>query len=353
MKIVVVTVYNSHNSGSFLQAYCTMRVLQSMGHDVAFLLRPIEGSSHDRKEVAKTFFRNLTRLKFRRAFNSWRMWRVYEALQRPLQIVSVDSDFYKEADCVVIGSDTLWNFSSNYFSRYASMYLGDEFVGKRVITYATSAANTPSERFASVVERFGGLDNVATILVRDSHTRQLVADATGRDANVVADPTLIASQEMLDKFKSVIKCRRPYLLLYFFGKMPQNLQEKIQRYAADNCLEIVSMPSVRQWCNYSIMSSPQNMISYFASAAAVVTNTFHGTAFSLIYGKPFAVYDEGKNKVADLLATYGESDRLFAATSNIDDILSRENAVVSSGRFDAVRNQSLNSLIAALKNETD
>ncbi len=350
MKILIVTVYNSHNSGSFLQAYALKSVLTDMGYEVRFLERDILGSSHDLTVVAKTSLRCFLHGHITQSINVIRQWFIYEKLQRSFLIEKQNSDYYHNADVIVLGSDTIWNFMSSYFLQNASTYLGAKFDGKRVITYAASVGNTPLQTFSEVVSRNKGLSNVETILVRDTHTFNLV-EALGRTALQVTDPTLIAQKECFNVFFKPISSKRPFLLLYYFGKIPKNLKKAIIEYASRQNLIIYSMPENRNWCYKSVLSSPHNMISYFSAAESIITNTFHGTAFSLIFEKPFAVFDSGKNKVEELLCRYGEKDRLFSDSEKLQNILSLKNQVVMSGRFDNIRKDSLEKLNNAICSE--
>lgn len=348
MKLLIVTVYNSHNSGSFLQAFALLRELQKAGHEVAFLERPVKGTSHDKKNVAVEVLINLGLLRLKQAIFLFRQWLIYEKLQKELPIESYRSDFCNSVDCIILGSDTIWNFNFDYFTQNASRYLGYDFRGKHVISYAASAANTTSEKFRSVISQYDNLSYIDTILVRDKHTKQLVESTTKNRAYIVTDPTLIASKEIFDSFKVKKKIQRPYLLLYFFGKITTDLQESLIRYAETNHLAIVSMPLIRSWCDYSEMSSPQNMISYFSSAQAIITDTFHGTAFSMVYGKPFAVHDDGKIKISELLSLYKEEQRLFKNPEKISDILSIKNNDILSKQMDIIRTNSVSLLLNSL-----
>lgn len=350
MKIILVTVYNSHNSGSFLQAYSLMRILQTSGHEVAFLKRNVAGSSHDLKRNVKAVVKSLIRLRFSRAVSFLRQWRIYDALQKRLPVVSKDSKYYADAECVVIGSDTLWNFKSNYFRSNAATYLGTEFKGKRVVAYAISAANTPPELFKRVVASNGNLNSLDRILVRDNHTRRLVKELLGTDCPLVADPTLLISPAKLDVFRVETNTERPYLLLYIFKHISAELREALCEYARRNDFDIVSMPGKRSWCNMSLMSSPQNMVSYFRDAAAVVTDTFHGTALSILFDKRFAVFDEGKMKVTDLLESVGLTDLLFSDSSQVSEILERGGGSRRAELIASVRDNSVSLLIDALTN---
>lgn len=338
---MIVTVYNSHNSGSFLQAFALMRVLQQMGHEVAFLKRSVKGSSHDIKCVVKNVCKKLIKFQFKQALCFLKEWFIYEDLQRLLPIVEIDSEYYKTAECVVLGSDTIWNFASKYFYINASRYLGCDFKGKKVITYAASAGNTSQKLFKTVTGQYGNLSCIDTIMVRDQYTKTLVESTSTNKALLVTDPTLLVTKKIYETFKNIIPSSKPYLLLYFFGSIPPILKNELLYYAKKHQLAIVSMPLSRTWCDVSVFSSPKNMVSYFFYAHSVVTDTFHGTAFSMIYEKSYAVYDAGKTKVVELLATYNEKNRLFKDVSKVSDILSINNTVIASGRIESVRNDSL------------
>ena len=348
MKLIIVTVYNSHNSGSFFQAYALMKILMSMGHEVAFLKRDVKGSSHDMRKVVKGVLKECIKMRVFQAMNTFRQWFEYNKLQQSFPIVDKSSKFYKTADCIILGSDTIWNFDSKYFLRKASKYLGYEFAGKHIITYAASAANTRMDKFKEVISENGCLSNIDTILVRDKYTQQLVEETTSFKTKLVTDPTLIVPREIFDIYKYTINNNRNYLLLYYFGKVPSELQKAIKDYASEHSLEIISMPEWHRWSNRSEMSSPRNMVSWFSMAKVIVTNTFHGVAFSIIYEKPYAVYDDGKNKVLELLETYNETHRLFTDINRMTELLSNKSNAISSGRVNSIAKDSIEKLKLAL-----
>ena len=91
------------------------------------------------------------------------------------------------------------------------------------------------------------------------------------------------------------------------------------------------------------------MIFYFKNASYILTDTFHGTAFSLIYEKKFAVFEEGKNKVKELLITYNMNDHLFNNYNNLSEILYKPNNVVKEGIYDIIRDKSETLLLTTLK----
>jgi hypothetical protein len=325
-KVIVVTVHNSENCGSYLQAYAMQKTLQQMGYDVAFLYRDTKGTSHDRKRTWINAWALVKHLHFRDAVARIRQWQTYERLQSRFQTCNIGDNFCNEATSVVLGSDTIWNFGENYFRMTANRLLGTKLKEKQVIGYATSVGNTSAETFRKVADMHGGIDHISTLLVRDSHTQNILKDTYQRESQLVCDPTLLLQSKDYAEISSAphTHIEHPYLLIYYFGSIPEDIRIAIQQYAQTHQMKIVSLLKRRDWCDAFISSSPCNMVSCFAGASAVVTNTFHGCALSLIYQIPFAAHEEGKVKVKELLNTYESADRLFTVGQNLTTILEQK-----------------------------
>lgn len=347
-KIVIVTVYNSENCGSFFQAYAMQTILERCGFEVAFLQRDTSGTSHAFVPHLISAIKRIVCLKHKEIKFVWKPWGLFEKAIRIFNVCDKQSRFYQEAETFLLGSDTIWNFDSAYFKEKAKVYLGNEFKQKKVITYAVSAANTSAEQFHRIVSQHGGLDHISEFLVRDEHTGQLVENEASRSAKIVTDPTLLLHKTDYGKLIPNEEIADPYLLLYYFGEMDDALKKSVQEYAQKNNLKVISLLKYRAWCDDSIPADPCRILLYFDKASAVITNTFHGCAFSMIFERPFAVHEEGKNKVSDLLFKYGESNRLFADPREITALLDRPCEVMDNGKYDLIRNQSLELLFGAI-----
>lgn len=323
-KATIITVHNSENCGSFLQAYAMQFILQKNGFDTAFLYRSTKGTSHDGFACLKSIINFLIHFNIRAAIDRLNQWRCYESVQKKyFKEIREDEEYAKSTDIFILGSDTIWNFEEPYFFATAKRLLGIPFKGKRIITYAASVGNTSKTRFEEVVADNGGLSHIQKFLVRDTHTKEVLNDSVNIEAEIVCDPTLLMRAEDYDSLRIGKTINDPYLLIYFFGKIPDDVVHTIKDFAFENKLKIVSLMSRRDWCDIFVPSSPSNMISWYDNASVVVTNTFHGCAFSLLFQKPFAVYDEGKNKVKELLETYNEDYRLFKESYEMPKLLNK------------------------------
>ena len=101
--------------------------------------------------------------------------------------------------------------------------------------------------------------------------------------------------------------------MYAYGSRIKSSEEidAIQKYARDKGLKIVAMGGSQPWCDLYIPVSPLRLLDYFHYADAVVTDTFHGTIFSVINQKPFAVIlrNTNENKLRGLLEDLALEDR--------------------------------------------
>lgn len=347
-KAIIVTVHNSENCGSFLQAFAMQKILQKIGYDVAFLFRDTKNTSHSKTRCLSSILYFLFHLKFSNAWNIFYQWITFESLHRKyFHQVKINGKFASETDLIVLGSDTIWNFEDKYFYDTAERLLGCLFKGKSIISYAASLGNTSTDIFKEVVSNYGGLNHIKKILVRDSYSQRALKSAFNRDSQLVCDPTLLLPANDFEELCKSFHIEENYILLYYFGDVSTEIKDEIIRYSISHNLRIVSLIYKREWCDFFVPSSPINMISYFRKATAVITNTFHGCAFSLVFQKPFAVHEEGKVKVKELLDTYNSDERLFSDCGSISNILDKK--ISNRDRLDLIANQSMKILRESIK----
>ena len=106
MNILIVTVYNHDNCGSFLQAYALGNVLERQGHSVSYLESPLIGKDYSRlySVVRQLYKRDFRAIPYYLARHSG-----FRNAHKLLHVYDPSAD--KSPDVVVIGSDTLWNQS--------------------------------------------------------------------------------------------------------------------------------------------------------------------------------------------------------------------------------------------------
>lgn len=214
-------------------------------------------------------------------------------------------------DWGVAGSDQLWNPELGTLSIFD--FAGCMEEGRRV-SYAGSFGL--QELPASVHDWFrtqlGGLSSIS---VREESGARIVKELTGRDAEVVPDPTMLLPPEiwrLVMKRPQHLGLRPPYLLMYDIWPDDRPFIERAKRIAAERGWSFLLLPG-GDVPLYDL--DPAEFVYLFAHAAAVLTDSFHGTCFSLLFQRPLLALVR-KNETWDvsprfdtLLRAYGVEGR--------------------------------------------
>ena len=344
-KIIIVTVYNSENCGSFLQAYGMYTMLNKLVYDVAFLKRPSKNTSHEFLPHIITSLKFLLKFNLIKAISITKRWFVYNRLIKTFRVCEFDSVFYNKSKVIIIGSDTLWNFDEDYFRENSDTYLGRKFTNKKIVPFAISVANTSVDLFKSIYFSIKP-PKYDYCFVRDKQTYLCLEQVGIHNSSLVSDPSLFLNKIDYQPLCRSIDKLKKYLIIYYFGILPDNLSVSINSIAKRNKLTIVSFFTHYSWCDIYVDSNPSLMITYYSIASYVLTNTFHGTLFAINFGIKFAVHDEGKMKVNDLLSEYDSSNHLFSNSSDLENILALP--PVDGGLVEENRSESIHKLCIAV-----
>lgn len=331
MKIGILTFHHVDNYGATLQAVGLWKFLNSQGFDVEIIdyrpykvvlhyckgLKPIR-KRKGMKEYEKIRITDI-RINENALKNLLRAWRMRRFLLSNVKLSS-RKFYFKEGleyfrskyDVVVSGSDQIWcvdtfrDFNSSFFLDFISNKT------TRKISYAASLGNSKS--FGSYQKDICNyLNQYQTILVRDSNSAQVIASECSLPAIKVLDPTFLINY---DRIQQPLKIKDKYILLY-----TQDILEPVEENFAKSIaetykLKIVSIGKYNRIADINLLdASPEEWVGAYRQASYVMTNTFHGTVFSLISQKPFTVFvpPHKLTKVKDLLGDLGLENRLFSA----------------------------------------
>lgn len=322
MNICIVTVYKG-NCGTCLQAYSTYKTLTEMGHNVTFLFQDTPNGNLSFKQRVKTFLIKCLKMEFTSAKLLVLSARAYKNFEKRFPTIKIDSKEMNNVDLFVLGSDTIWNFNSPFFYEKRDIYTGKFFGKGNSITYAASAANTPYETFIKDEGIKVAIDNLKAISVRDEDTKKIVRKLTGKEATIVCDPTMLAQKQMFDEFLIDIHDKN-YILIYAFASFTKAEQEEILNLKEKTGLKIISFGESRPWCDKSIPYDVCAFVSYMKNADFVITNTFHGTIFSIINEKNFAEYGYRQKKIADLLESLQLTEAVRENRKSVAEIYENE-----------------------------
>ena len=345
MRIKTITCHNVYNYGASLQAYALQHYIDQKGHDVEiinfrpwynrggydlFSLPPVSRSYKMtrwcpplRWLVAPVRNRHLLKTYGRKtAFDGFtkKFLRISKVLYEDSRQLQADPPV---ADLYIAGSDQIWN-TDMYNGHEPAYFLdfGDDTT--RRISYAASfgVGRIQEENKPWIREQIARFDAVS---VREKTGVEILSDLGFRDAVQVLDPVfLISSSEWDDITKRLAKkydfAKENYILLYDFID-DENIGTFAKKCAEQTGLPIIAINDCRRnsYATHNINNAgPLEFVQLIANASIVISNSFHATAFSCLFGKDFYTFplstQQNASRMTDLLGQLGILDR-FNPTS--------------------------------------
>lgn len=371
MKIKTITTWADYNYGASLQAYALLTYLQQQGHDVELIkfLPPYQTRMYDYMWVnpeSKASRYCLTRWIYRVAKLVQRMTtlkrkKVFDEFNfKTLDTTSVTYRSYEElcanppeADLYIVGSDQVWNVLYDAGCDPA-FYL--EFVkhgGKA--SYAASFSyldvdEANRKRIAASLSRFDG------VAVREYQGKDLL-QSMGIESTWVLDPVFLLPLPEWNRLAaepddSVYTSSDKYVLIYDF-EGNENLKIFAQEYAGRHGLKIYAIidkyPLAYADKNFKT-AGPKEFVRMIAGCEAFISNSFHGTAFSIMYHKPVFVFNRKRHNVnsrmGSLLTLFELKDCVVEDNTDRALLIGR---FFDWERIDYIRNEQLKTSIEYLK----
>ena len=331
MRTGLITFHFAHHYGAQLQALATMRAIQSLGHDCEIIdyrlphttrTNQLFKKSGGVRGMASDAHTALHYGAFQRRFRRFEAFVAEEMALSPRRYTAfeqlrADPPAY---DVYVAGSDQIWNpyiFQDKQFD--PSFLLGFVREGRR-IAYAPSLGvpELPEDK-AEELRRF--LTPFSALSVREKRGQVLLREAAGRDARVVLDPTLLLTGEDWGELAAAPKRQGPYILCYFVSD-PGEAAPYALALSARTGWPIVQLAGARRKIDGAAElvfdAGPREFLGLFRHASAVVTNSFHGAAFSLQFQKDFFTSMSPReraeptfSRIYSLLSRLGCADRIL------------------------------------------
>ena len=334
MKICTITCHDVYNVGASLQAYALQTYLKSLGHDVKIIdYKPDYLSKHYRLDVVgnpkydKPFVREayllaklpgrLRVLPRKKAFDSFTAKHL-DLTRRYVSNEELKAD-PPEADAFFAGSDQIWNplFPNG---KDPAFYL--DFVQRGICaSYAASFAvdEFPQELREVTAQYLSRFDHIA---VRETSGLSVLKTLGITNAVTVLDPVFLLDRAQWEAMaEKPERCEKPYLLVYDFDNSPA-VRKLAERIAAERGLHIYSIFNLPYAERCFPLCGPETFLGLMQHAAFVLSNSFHATAFSVIFEKEFAVVERTEKintRMRDFTAMLGLSDHMVTAETEIPD----------------------------------
>ncbi len=354
-KIGILTLHRALNFGAVWQCYALKRACESMGHVTETIDYNPYGHYEAKWAIGKrpsVAYRYIMQLLYFNRFVSQRLNPTFH---------TESHDWIKnnppQDDVYIVGSDTVW--SNAIAGDYLDSYLLD-FAPSNVkrISYAASTGGNPMELndYQSCE-----LNKFSAISIRE---KQAVADVQAKvDVKVedVCDPTLLLTKEEYEKIEKKPLWLPKHYIVYFDLAGDPFCAECAKQLSKEMGLPILNLANkYKRWARYNYMTpTPEQWLYIMHHADYVVTNSFHGVAFSIIYRRPFvccAAQVGGRAKtngrVLNLLDQTNLKDRYVTDVGDIGEILEHE-ILFDELAIETYRSRSLQWLKNAIDNETD
>lgn len=299
MKIGIITFHWATNYGAILQALALQSVLQKLGHTVEIInykpkqydtslwhfiryrhfLHPISYFESIKKEQKMVGFRKL----------------YLNCSKRYYSIIEL-KESCRDYDVLISGSDQVMNpfFLVNGESEGSTAYFLD--FGREDATRISYAASFGTTKYPEklISQASPLIKNFKVLSVREDTGVEIMKTMGRPDAIVTPDPTILLKAQDYDSLLGIRQINRSEILVY----MLHNRLNYIQNRLPYNISAITSEP-IKEW------------IAAIKNSCHVITNSFHGMVFSILYHTPFTV-------VLQSTRNEGMNDRFFTLLEKLD-----------------------------------
>lgn len=307
-KVLLTTVFSGYNYGSSLQALAGKTILKELGYDCQLVAMKslVKGRDIRLKKLLTILVRSL----MLRGKNGSKSLSIYQNSYNKTMIGDSASLFIrfsdeylqpnylswdgmkkaaKEAVACFAGSDQIWNSSTMYVD---PMYYLRFAPAEKRVAFAPSfgrdfVADYNKEKIGKWISEF------AYLSVREDSGVKLIKEMTGREAIQLVDPTLMVDCETWKNILGIDDKESNYILAYFLDKPSELARKAITELRAALKYEVIAIPyqfDDMSYCDKMVSSGTIEFLDLINNAKCVLTDSFHGTAFSINLHTPFYVF---------------------------------------------------------------
>lgn len=310
-KILLTTVFSGYNYGSSLQALATKTILKELGYDCCLVAMKslIKGRDIRIKKLVTILIRSWL-IRDKKGTNALSTYKgsynkvligdsvtrfeefTTEHLEPHYMSWSSMKQLAKECVACFAGSDQIWNSSTMYVD--PMYYLRFAPAEKRIAFAPSFGRDFVAEYNKKKMSKW--ISEFAYLSVREDSGIKLIKELTGRDAIQLVDPTLMVNGDTWRKILNLQDKQRNYILTYFLDKPSESVLRAIAELKGILKCEVIAIPyqfDDMSYCNKVLPTGPIEFLDLINNAKCVLTDSFHGTVFSINLHTPFYVF--GRN----------------------------------------------------------
>ena len=338
IKVGTITFHRAENFGAVLQAYALQKFLLNKNYDteiIDFVHKLIVDkynliftdnlilAKNNPKRYAKIVISNLINLPSRYIkksnYNKFKEEHLNVSNRKYYRCSELE-DNLNTYDYLLTGSDQVWN--DEFSNGEGKAYFLDFHTDAKKVSYAASTGGKDISE--SDINKINKLDSIS---VREKSTAEFLCRKINKGVTVVCDPVFLLTQgEWEYLLKNCINKERklPQKYIFVYNIWTDNrLVDLVNSISSELNTPIICYNKSKQF-NRAVMSIQQEKPEFFLqvlkNADYIISSSFHGTAFSLIFNKDFITYAHPKTgkRMENLLETFNLSDRLIDLDSKVN-----------------------------------
>jgi len=345
----------NNNYGAVLQAYALQETIKKLGHNTEFInfipkysikeiLKKMNGRINEgnflnmvlkisSKYISSKLHKkqNILRNKNFESFRSEHLSFSKKTYRNEKELIGTKENY----DIYIVGSDQVWNPGAGF--KRLVVYLLSFVSDTKKISYAASVSKKIPDEFKETYSNM--LKDFDHISVRELNGKEQIKQLTDKNIEIVLDPTLLLSKnewKIISKKPENIPNYK-YIFVYDLYRSNEIILG-LSEFAKKSGLKIINYTpndiykkiKYRQVSDSFYECGPSEFLWYLENSKYVVTSSFHGTVFSLLFEKPFYAvtpdtgYKGGNafnSRLTDLLNTVGLKNRIISNPSKLSDML--------------------------------
>jgi len=324
MKIGVLTVPFNNNYGGLLQAYALKRILIDLGHDVVFINR----RRNHPKTLKYKIYSFLVRKTLLKDYLHKKNMHISQHTNRFIRdyLTPMTEAYFSSKqlskckllgiDAYIVGSDQVWRYqyAKESLLDYFFSFLDDNSLRlSYAASFGTETCDYPEKmqkEISFLLKKFAGIS------VREESGKDILIQSLGQNAeniNVVMDPTFLLSIERYMHLFKDVQHGQNYVATYILDEkaLPKEDLYTFCKLVDKNVINLKAQTG--SFRTQNVLISVEGWLSIMYYSDVVITDSFHGTVFSILFNKPFFVYanqNRGISRLKSLLNMFGLTYRL-------------------------------------------
>jgi len=337
MNVGIITFNSAHNYGAMLQTYALQTTIENMGFEVGIInyrLNVIDNVYNPfrrrrRGILDAGFYKQRAGLHLRHRYKLEKFENFENFMMEHLNLTDPYTTFnaLRDADLnydfYIAGSDQIWNskITKGLNPAYFFDFAPDEC--KKIAYAASIGTDTIDECDVPLFEYY--LKNMDSISIREKRSASSLAECTDKSVEITMDPTLLLEKKYYDEIKNDLHFKDQDYIFFYTLEHNDELVKMAEKISKEEKLPVIFNRPLKIFANQleSVpYIGPKEFLGLIANAKYVVTNSYHGAIFSIIYRKKFVTAPNTKTptRTMELINMLGLDQVMFLKAEDFEDI---------------------------------